>query len=278
MKISEVISKLEEFHEPFTKNPGCRDMVLAGDSDQECTGIMVTVCATQEVLEKAVAAGKNLIISHESIFFGGQIDKDGLDENPSYIAKNHYIYENKLCIWRDHDHMHGNGPPFFPKRTNKDYIFYGIMKELGWEKYVFGDKLKPLWYEIPTMKGYELADLLISKFNLNGLRVVGDLDTDVSVVWLSEHVQGGKMDGDKVSKSVRADAIIPFEICDYTVTQYVHDSCQLGMKKVILEMGHFNAEEIGMKYMAEWLPQAINCEDIPVEFVQSGDFFQYYRG
>lgn len=39
-------------------------------------------------------------------------------------------------------------------------------------------------------------------------------------------------------------------------------------------MGHFNVEELGMKYMAKWLPQAVG-EDIVIQYMQSGDCFSY---
>ena len=69
MKISEVIEKMDEFHQPYTSNPRTRDKVLYGDADQECTGIAVTATANMDVLRKAYEAGLNLIISHEGITY-----------------------------------------------------------------------------------------------------------------------------------------------------------------------------------------------------------------
>lgn len=48
----------------------------------------------------------------------------------------------------------------------------------------------------------------------------------------------------------------------------------MGMPKVIITMGHFNVEELGMKHLAKELPFVIQ-EAIPVHYVQSGDSFQY---
>ena len=44
--------------------------------------------------------------------------------------------------------------------------------------------------------------------------------------------------------------LIPFEICDYALTQYVIDAAAQGRNKVLLEIGHFNCEELGMKATA----------------------------
>ena len=137
-----------------------------------------------------------------------------------------------------------------------------------------GETTKPLWYRIPKTTAKALAALFLEKFNLTGMRIVGDPETEVSTVFLCEHVQGRPNDGEAVAKAAKADAIVPLEIVDWTLSAYVRDACQLGNSKVILEMGHFNTEELGMRYMARWLPEVIGAET-PVHFVQSGDSFGY---
>lgn len=275
MKISEMIERIKQWHEPFVSKDEGRDLVLGGDPDQECTGIIITVCATLDVLKKAKEKNCNLIISHESIAYGAKGEE--VEENDVLQYKIRYMEENGLCVWRDHDRMHGNGLPFQPERKRNDYIFYGLMKELGLEEYVVGDAMKPLWYKVPKMSAREFADVLIEKFNLNGLRIVGNLDAEIETVWFCEHVQGGKMDKGKLSGGLKADAMIPFEICDFTLTQYVVDAASMGQNKVLFEMGHFNAEELGMRYMCNWIQEVVH-DEVPVEFVQAGDFFQYVGG
>ena len=100
------------------------------------------------------------------------------------------------------------------------------------------------------------------------------LESMIETVWFSEHVLGGKMDKDKLNSGLKADAIIPFEIVDFTLTQYVVDAAEMGQNKVLYEMGHFNAEELGMRYMCTWIQDVVHHE-VSVEFVQAGDFFQY---
>lgn len=276
MTAKEIIGLIKRWHEPFEEKEDCRDLVLAGDPDQQCTGICVTVCATMEVLKQAKENGLNLIITHESIFFGGRLQEEDIRENDIYQKKLQFIRENSLVVWRDHDRMHGNGL-YGNMRKTPDYIFYGICKELEWESYVLGDPLKPEWYKIPTMKTEELAGFFLRKFHLNGLRIVGNRNADISTVWFCGHVMGSSRDGIKIREALRADAVIPFEICDYTLTQYVVDAAWAGRAKVIMEMGHFNCEELGMKYMVKWLPEAVGCR-IPILFIPSGDPFSYYTG
>ncbi len=275
MKIKEVIDKLKQFHQPFVWPEKTRDLQLCGDENVECTGICVTCCATYDVIKKCAEKGYNLIISHEGIFFncekGGDINHC---DNEVVQKKLELIKEHNIVVYRDHDAMHGP----FPKdgiREKIDLIFYGTMKELGWEQYLVKDEKKPLWYKVPEMSAREFANILIEKWNLNGLRIVGNLDSRISTVFICEHVNGGERDLPTIDSCQKADAIIPLEIVDYTVTTYVRDAASLGMNKVIFEMGHFNAEELGMKYLATILVDEFKNDDINVEFVQSGDGFQY---
>lgn len=273
MQIREVIQKICDFHEPYTEPPRTRDQYLAGNPDQICTGVAVTVCATMDVLRKAAEQKINLIISHEAVFCGVHGNIDEIENNDVAKEKLRYIKEHNLVIWRYHDHMHGT--PFDPERTRPDYIFYGICRELGWEAYIEDDPMKPTLYQIPAIKASDLADILIEKFNLTGLRTVGNMDCTVSRVCMAEHAMGDKIDR-SMEHAMKADAFIPFEICDYTLTQYVRDAAAQGRNKVLLEMGHFNCEELGMKYAASYIQEILNNKQ-PVTFIQSGDVFEYIK-
>ena len=45
--------------------------------------------------------------------------------------------------------------------------------------------------------------------------------------------------------------------------------------KCAVAIGHFNLEEPGMEYMAEWLPTALGEGAPAVTFVPMGDTYQY---
>lgn len=275
MKISEIIDRLEKWHAPLeqTGRPTA-DTVKIGDTGQECTGIATTCFVTVEVVRQAIAKGCNLIICHEPLFYGDAEYSPFLEKDPVYQEKKKLLADNGIVVYRDHDHIHGPGGIDAKVHPEIDYIYYGIMKELGWEQYVVGEKTKPLWYHIPKTTAKELAECLVQKLGLTGARVVGDLDTPVEKVFLCEHVFGNDRDYEIISEAAKADAIIPLEIVDWTLTEYVRDSCQLGMKKAVIEMGHFNTEEPGMRYMLTWLAEAVG-EDIPLVFLQSGDHYRY---
>ena len=93
-----------------------RDGFKAGDPTTLITGIAVTAMATMDVLRQASKAGANLIVTHEPTFFcrqdgplppgsaGERRRRRGLSaEDPVYQAKQDFIEENELAVFRLHE-------------------------------------------------------------------------------------------------------------------------------------------------------------------------------
>src|SRR5271168_5363229 len=57
------------------------DTFKAGNPDTPVTGIAVTMMATMDVLQRAVANHQNLIITHEPTFFSHQDTPEGMDRS-----------------------------------------------------------------------------------------------------------------------------------------------------------------------------------------------------
>lgn len=278
MKISEVIEKIKAYHPPVDESHTC-DTIKFGNPDQECTGVVTTAYASVDVIRRAVELNANLIICHEPLFYSHDDHVDWLGGNTVYEEKAAMLAKHDIVVWRDHDRIHGGSPA--RERQYLDLIFYGIMKELGWEEYRIGFNKKPLLYEIPETTGRKLTAQLLEKLNLSGARIVGNPDAKVRRVFFCEHVTAMHLgphqpDCDAIQEIEKEgyDALIPFEIVDWTLSEYVRDAAQLGRDKVMIEMGHFNVEELAMKYMLQWLPELLNGTT-PVYFVQSGDSFHY---
>lgn len=278
MKIREVIDKVIAFHPPL-KEKSARDVVIVGNEDEECMGIAVCLYASPEVIRKAAEQKLNLLICHEPLFYSDSESDAYLEGNAIYEEKRRLLLEHHMTVWRDHDHIHGGEPG--ETREYADLIFEGIEKELKWEAYAVGDTKKPIVYEIPETTVEKLTRELMGKLNLTGARIVGDKHAAVKKVFLCEHVTGAEisgagMDAIKIREieTEGYDVLIPFEIVDWTISEYVRDSAQLGRPRAIIEMGHFNVEELGMKYLAKLLPDVIG-EPIPITYIPSGDSFSY---
>lgn len=268
MKISEIIAKVEAYHGPLAEGRRTCDIVQYGDPDKECTGVVTTCCPTAEVIKKAAEMGYNFVLGHEPLFYDGWDETDWQQDNQTYLAKKKLLDETGIVVYRDHDHMHGHKP---------DGIFTGLSKKLGWEQYLVTDGYMPgCVYELPPTTVGAVAEHLAKTLEIDGMRIVGDPDMEVTRAGVVFHFLGSDLDRMSLNFIEKNDlqVIIPGETVDWTVVEYVQDSLTLGKKRALLNPGHFNWEEPGMEYMAQWLPQVID-NAVPVTFVQSGNQFTW---
>ena len=261
MKIREVIDRILDYHPHLEGYKGCDDY-KCGDPDQECTGIVTALTPNVSVIRRAIDVGANLIVVLEE--------------------KLKLLNEHKIVVWRDHDHMHAHQP---------DSIFTGVLKYLGWEENAEVDTDTGLFahyiVKIPEMSVKELAGYLIDRIGLNGARIVGDPEMKATRVALVGHLfpnQYRRKDGSIGEYSVKvietlekkADVIIPGEVIDWTALSYVRDATDLGIHKAVINIGHFNWEELGMMYMRDWLDDLLD-DEMKVVYVASGDMYRYVK-
>jgi hypothetical protein len=115
------------------------------------------------VLQRAFAAGKNLVITHESTFFSHQDSTDQLKKDETYLYKLDFIDRNGMVVFHFHDHWHARRP---------DGINAGMARELGWEKYAQAEN--PRFYILPQMELARLAQDIERKLHSRTMRVLGD--------------------------------------------------------------------------------------------------------
>jgi hypothetical protein len=148
------------------------DTVKAGNPSTRVTGIATTMVATLDVLKRASAAGRNMIVVHEPTFYSSLEDEahaPGNAEDPLFQFKKNFIETNNLVVWRFHDHWHGRKP---------DGIITGMAIALGWDKYQVPDN--PRLYTLPQTSLVNLAKGIRDRLKLRAVRVVGDPQTMVS--------------------------------------------------------------------------------------------------
>jgi len=71
MRISEIISCLESFAPPVLQESYDNAGLIAGQSNWECSGILIALDITETVVREAIEKKCNLIISHHPVIFGG---------------------------------------------------------------------------------------------------------------------------------------------------------------------------------------------------------------
>lgn len=248
-----------------------RDQVLWGPVDVECTGIVTTCFASADVIRQAHARGANLIICHEALFWNHGDHTCWLAGNKTFAAKRALLEECGITVWRLHDHIHSGIPE---DGRLVDGIFMGLADKLGWRDYVRGDTARPMEFEIPETSAGELARFLVGRLGLAGTRIVGDADARVRTVLVPMHLIGQFDNATTARMDSGFDCLVTMEATDFTTSEYVRDSAQLGLGKAMICIGHFNVEEPGMEYMLRWLPRAIGA-GVPASFVASGDPWTY---
>src|ERR1700733_3134083 len=76
------------------------DTFKAGDPNTLVTGVAVTMMATFDVLQRAAAAGDNLVITHEPTFYSHQDVIADLEKqnDPVLAAKEAFIHEHHMVV------------------------------------------------------------------------------------------------------------------------------------------------------------------------------------
>ena len=191
---------------------------------------------------------------------------------PVYLEKKKLIKEHQIAIWRFHDHMH---------MDVDDGIYRGFDEELDWGKYRVKCDGDLGWfgavYELPETTLEELAHFFQKELDMKVVQLVGDPKMPVKRV--SALVGGGSLGLGQENLPMRhmhaenIDVVICGDITEWTLSAYVRDAAQLGMKKGMLVLGHERSEEWGMKHLPAWLKSI--TEDLPVTFVDAEEPFTY---
>jgi putative NIF3 family GTP cyclohydrolase 1 type 2 len=235
------------------------DRIVAGDAEVPVKGIATTMMATLDVLQRAAAAGKNMVITHEPTFWLHQDTTAGLEKDSTYQFKDEFIRKNNMIVFRFHDHWHAHKP---------DGIATGMMRELGWEKYVDPQNVRR--FTFPEGPLSRIASEMKTKLKIRTMRVVGDPNLRVSKVAVSWG-NISREPGIPILSRPDVDLLICGETREWELVEYAQDCITAGQKKALIVMGHVVSEQAGMKYCAEWLKTFIS--DVPVEFVAAVEPF-----
>lgn len=269
--IESIITKSGSVRFPYEKT--C-DHLMIGDENMEITGIVTTFMATVDVINETIKRGANMIITHEPTWFTGIDKEDWLIDDPVYLEKKKILEDNKITVWRFHDHMHAG---------TEDGIYRGFDEEFGWDKYrEIPDESSSYshfgaTYVIPKTTLFELARFFKDKLDMDVIQLVGNPDMPVERVGVL--VGGGSL-GLGVEnmpmiymKERNIDVCVCGDITEWTLSAYVRDASQLGINKGMIVLGHERSEECGMKHLPSWLKSITG--DLPVSFIDAKEPFTY---
>ncbi len=114
MKIGEIISFLESIAPPSLQESYDNAGLITGDPHWECSGIICSLDATEEVVKEAIAKKVNLIVAHHPIIFGGLKKING----KNYVEKTIIAaIKNDIAIYAIH--------------TNLDNVLHGVSGKMA---------------------------------------------------------------------------------------------------------------------------------------------------
>jgi putative NIF3 family GTP cyclohydrolase 1 type 2 len=240
------------------------DTFKSGDPTREVTGIVTAFISSVEVLRKAVALGANLIITHEPTYYDHRDREGWLSDDPVRTAKQAFIEQHKLTIWRFHDYWHMHQP---------DGIITGVAQALGWEPYLAADDQGywPVAVIPPTPVG-TLVEELKRRLSLSVVRAVIEPTMVSRRVGLLVGSPGSEAQI-QAFRELELDTIIGGETAEWQLCEYVRDAIALDQPRALILLGHARSEEDGMKYLVEWLKPKVGA--VPMTYVPVGNPFQY---
>jgi len=253
----QVIAKMREAA-GITPAPNTVDTIKAGDPQTVVTGVATTISPTMDVLRKAVAAGDNLIITHEPSFYN-HLDKTDLYPNDPVLAeKLKYIADHKLVVFRWHDGAHARRP---------DFIMEGWKAKVGWTE-AHREPGAPMLYTAKPVTVAALAEQLRKATGATIVRVIGDPKLVVTKIAYAPGAPGAERQI-RVLERDDVEVLVGGEIPEWETISYAWDARQQRRHKALILMGHYTSEEPGMDNFANWLRKTM--PGLRVDFIPAGE-------
>ena len=243
---------------PFPKTV---DTLKSGSPSQPVTGIVSTMFATAEVIEKAAAAGANFIIVHEPTFYNHADETDWLKGNEVLRYKQDLLTKHGIAVWRFHDYWHSHRP---------DGIAKGMLSTLQWEKY--SDAGNPLLLTMPSTPLQQIIGHVKQKLDIKMVRVIGDTNQACRRVLLLPGAAGGRNQIRAIAEA-KPDVVLCGESSEWETPEYVRDARRQGQKLSLVLLGHIMSEAAGMEWLVTWLKPQV--PGIKVSYIPSGNPFTY---
>ena len=230
------------------------DTFKAGSPETEVRGIATTGMATFDLLKRAAKAGRNFVITHEPTFYNHQDETAALAADKVYQAKQQFIKDQSMVVWRFHDHAHAIRP---------DPLVVGSARMLGLTQYA--SATEPRLYVVPSTTLRVLAADIAARLQGRAIRVAGDPDMKVSRIAL-----GPGYGVPPLTASV--DVSIGGEAPEAGGNaEYASDAAALGRARGTIVLGHMLSEDFGMQEVGEWLKAFLS--DVPIDWIPAGEPF-----
>lgn len=272
----------QEIFDRIRKNVGVEwkpdtvDAFKIGDPATAVTGIITTALASLNVLNAAVKAGANMVVTCEPTFFakadsptppvrrtpGAPNDAPSAPApaDPVFAAKAEFLKKHNLVVLRLSDHWRQRKPDPFAQ---------GLATDLGWSKFI--NSTDPAHLTIPeTSLDAVASHVKRSLKSRGGVRIVGNQSLRIRKV---AFLPGSTPIQAAIQVLPDIDTIIAGEVREWETVEYVRDAVALGAKKSLILVGRIVSEDPGMRSCARWLKTIV--PEVSSTWISAGD--PYWR-
>ena len=195
------------------------DKLVHGAATTPVKGIATTMMATLDVVERAAAAGRNMVITHEPTFYSHLDATDALLQDPTYRQKAEFLRSHDMVVFRFHDHWHARRP---------DGIATGMARELGCEKQA--DPEHPRQFQFAPVPLARFAREIQARLGIRTMRVIGDPALVVHRVTANWGCASG-MPGIPAFARSDVDVMVVGEAREWELVEYAQDSVRAGRRR-----------------------------------------------
>jgi len=244
MKINQITTQLEVLAPRHLQESYDNAGLIVGDADMECTGCLISLDVTEEIIEEAIQKGCNLVVAHHPIIFGGLKQLVGADYVQRTVIK---AIKNNVAIYAIH--------------TNLDNVLHGVNAMIG-EKLGLGE-LSILHPKSPDTQDIgagvvgHLAQAIEEKEFLGFLKKEMQTDCIRHTEFLGKPIKKVALCGGSGSFLLK-DAIKAGADVFITGDFKYHEFFDADGKILIADIGHFESEQFTIpliyRYLSEKFP------------------------
>lgn len=244
--------------------PTTVDGLDAGDPSAVVRGIAVTTLATLDVLDRVVASGANVVVTHEPLLYdhrGAAASDLAREEDPVHAAKTALLARHDLVVWRMHDAWHDRRP---------DGIDEGTARALGWTLDAEAAARGLAWCDVAPTTVPALARHVAAALDSTQARYLGDPHRPVRRVGLDLGFRGFARNR-ALLRAAEVDAVVVGEAHEWETGAYATDLARLDGTGLVVA-GHLPSEQAGMRLFADRLRDVVP-PGLPVTFLPTPDLF-----
>jgi len=217
------------------------DTIKSGDDGQEVKGIVTTMFATVEVIQRTAALGANFIIAHEPTFYNHRDETAWLDNDQVFQFKNDLLKKHGIVVWRFHDYWHTHRP---------DGVLMGVLTKLGWQNYYNAEN--PRMVVVPSITLADVMKHAKKSLGIRQVRFIGDPKQQCKRIALLPGAAGGRTQI-QLLQAEKPDVLIVGEIAEWETAEYIRDAQAMKLPMSLIVLGHAESEEPGMEWLVSWL-------------------------